>query len=123
MKKHKPPRIELSQTMKHAAEPLAVFALLNLGLVQSLASGVVTPEDAVDTFYHAGNCLFARRNIRNKTADAIMSRGAQVADLFAVLPEAEARREFYAELEVIRSLCLKLLGSSRAGRLSARVAA
>ncbi len=84
MKKHKPPRIQLSRTVKHATEPLAVFALLNLGLVQSLASGVVTPEDAVDTFYHAGNCLFARRDIHSKTADAVMSHGTQLADLFAV---------------------------------------
>jgi hypothetical protein len=123
MKKRKPPRIELSRTMKEAAEPLAVFALLNLGIVQSLASGVATLEDAVEGFYHGDNCMFVRRDIRNRTADTIMSRGAQLADLFAILPEAEARREFYAEIEAIRSLCLKLLGSQRSASIGARVAA
>ena len=123
MKKHKSSRIELRRAIAKLPEPLAVFALLNLGLVQSLASGVVTPEEAMETFYHGGNCQFVRRVIRNKTADAIMSRGAQLADLFAVLPAPAARREFYAELEAIRSLCLTLLGRSRSAAFGARVAA
>jgi hypothetical protein len=116
-------RIELSTTMKNAREPLVVFALLNLGLAQSLGSGVITPEEAVEAFYHGDNCLFVQRSIRNKVAAAIMSRGAQLADLFALLPEAEARREFYAELEAIRSLCLRLLGGARSAGLGTRVAA
>ena len=123
MRKNKASRIQLSTTMKNAHEPLVVFALLNLGLAQSLGSGVITPEEAVETFYYGDNCLFVQRDIRNKVAAAIMSRGAQLADLFAVLPAAEARREFYAELEAIRSLCLKLLGGARSASLGTRVAA
>ena len=123
MRKNKASRIELSTTMKNAHEPLVVFALLNLGLAQSLGSGVITPEEAVETFYHGDNCLFVQRGIRKKVAAAIMSRGAQLADLFALLPEAEARREFYAELEAMRSLCLKLLGGARSASLGTRVAA
>jgi len=123
MRKNKSAWIDLRGTLRNATEPLAIFALVNLGIVQSLVSGVVTPEDAIKAFYNAGNCLFVRREIRNKTADAIMSRGAQLADLFAVLPEPEARREFYAEIEAIRSLCLKLLGRSLSAGLGTRVAA
>ena len=38
-----------------------------------------------------------------------MSRGLQLPDLFDCLPTEEAQREFLHELEIIRSLCLKLL--------------
>ena len=123
MRKNKASRIQLSTTMKDVHEPLVVFALLNLGLAQSLGSGVMTPEAAVETFYHGDNCLFVQRGIRNRVATDIMSRGAQLADLFAALPAAEARREFYAELEAIRSLCLKLLGGARSASLGTQAAA
>ena len=33
MRKNKAPWIELRRTMQNAAEPLAIFALVNLGLV------------------------------------------------------------------------------------------
>jgi len=102
--------ITLGHALRGSEEPLLLFALLSLGLVQSLASGVLTPEEAADRFFSADNCLFVRRHLRNRTADAIMSRGVQLPDLFTALPAAEARREFYAELELIRTLCLKLLG-------------
>ena len=83
----------------------------------------MTAEEAIKAFYNAENCLFVRREIPNKTADAIMSRGAQLADLFAILPAPEARREFYAEVEAIRSLCLKLLSKSSSASLGTRAAA
>jgi hypothetical protein len=92
---------------------LELFALVNLGLVQSLASGILSPDEAVERFYHADNCLYVQRHLRKREANAIMSRGVQLPDLFECLPAEEARREFYHELETIRALCLKLLGEKR----------
>jgi hypothetical protein len=96
---------------------------VNLGLVQSLASGILSPSEAVEHFYHADNCLYVRTHLRKREANAIMSRGIQLPDLFDCLPADEARREFYRELETMRALCLKLLGEKRSGRLAGRAVA
>jgi hypothetical protein len=90
-------------------QQLALFALLNLGVIESLANGLVSATDAVRVFFDAANCLFVRNELRNKIADTIMSHGVQLPDLFNVLPAAEAHREFQRELATMRSLCLKLL--------------
>ena len=42
-----------------------------------------------------------------------MSHGVQLPDLYDSLPTEEAQREFLHELEIIRSLCLKLLEKGR----------
>ena len=115
-------RIILSEAKGTPTHQLGFFALLNLGLVQSLASGVLSPTEAIQCFYHASNCLYVQRRLRKREARAIMSRGAQLPDLFDWLPEEEARREFYHELEAIRSLCLKLLKKKTSGAV-ARAAA
>jgi hypothetical protein len=80
-----------------------------IGMVESLASGVLSATDALRLFFHAENCLLVRKQWRDKTADAIMSHGVQLPDLFEVLPLTEAQREFQRELAMMRSLCLKLL--------------
>ena len=108
----KPPysfRIVLSEAGSDPKDQLELFSLLNLGLVQSLASGVLSPTDAIQRFYHAANCLYVRKHLRNKEANAIMSHGVQLPDLFESLEVEEAQREFFHELEKIRGLCLKLL--------------
>jgi hypothetical protein len=87
----------------------ALFALLNLGIVESLVNGLIGTSDAVHLFFHAKNCLFVRKQLRDKMADEIMSRGVQLPDLFEMLPADEAQREFQRELAIMRSLCLKLL--------------
>jgi len=46
-------------------------------------------------------------------ADAVMSHGVQLPDLFEALPTAEAQREFQRELATMRALCLKLLEQKR----------
>jgi hypothetical protein len=56
-----------------------------------------------------------QKHLRKREANAIMSRGTQLPDLFECLPAEEAHREFYRELETIRALCLKLLGEKRLG--------
>jgi hypothetical protein len=104
------------QTVLAASERMppqskALFALLNLGIVESLANGLMSAADAACLFYHADNCLFVRKRLRDKTADEIMSRGVQLPDLFDALPTDEAQREFQRELATMRGLCLKLLES------------
>ena len=102
-------RIVLSEASSDPKDQLELFSLLNLGLMQSLASGVLSPTDAIQRFYHADNCLYVRKHLRNKEAIAIMSHGVQLPDLFESLEAEEAQREFLHELEKIRGLCLKLL--------------
>jgi hypothetical protein len=90
-------------------QQLALFALLGLGLIESLANGLLSATGAVRLFFHADNCVFVRRELRDKVADEIMSRGVQLPDLFDALPAQEAHREFQRELATMRSLCLRLL--------------
>ena len=92
-----------------SSSPTAIFALLNLGLIESLANGMVSPDEAIRLLYNAENCLFVGKHLRQKIAAEIMSRGTQLPDLFAALPADEALREFQHELATIRSLCLRLL--------------
>lgn len=123
MKQHQSSRIVLSATRSNIAQQRELFALLNLGLVQSLASGVLSPTEAVECFYHAENCLYVQRQFRQKEANAIMSHGVQLPDLFECLPAEEAQREFYHELETMRSLCLQLLEKRRSSSATAHAAA
>ena len=123
MKKPHLSRMNLSAVPGTPPQQLELFALVNLGLVQSLASGVLSPADAVDRFYHADNCLYVQKHLRKREANTIMSHGVQLPDLFESLPAEEARREFYRELETIRVLCLKLLGDHRSRRLYDRAVA
>ncbi len=88
---------------------LALFALLNLGIVESLGSGELSPSNALHLFYNADNCLHVRKTLRDKTADQIMGHGIQLQDLIDALPGEEAQQEFQRELTAIRSLCLELL--------------
>ncbi len=92
-----------------SAQQFVLFALLTLGMLESLANGVLSATDALRMFFHAENCLFVRKQLRDKTADAIMSHGVQLPDLVEALPLAEAHREFQRELAAMRALCLKLL--------------
>src|SRR5687767_8886495 len=92
----------------------ASFALLCLGVTESLASGTLSATEGVRFFFHADNCLYVRKHIKKKPADEIMSRGVQLADLFDALTPDEAHREFQRELSSMRSLCLRLLGNRQA---------
>ncbi len=92
---------------------MTLFGLVNLGLIQSLADGLLSATDAVRLFYNADNGLFVRKQLRVKAADEIMSRGAQLPDLFDVLPTEQAHREFRHELATMRGLCAKLLEAKR----------
>jgi len=123
MKQRQPSRIILSATTGDVAQQQEFFALLNLGFVQSLASGVLSPTEAVERFYHAENCIYVRKHFRQKAANTIMSHGVQLPDLFESLSVEEAQRKFYHELEIMRSLCLQLLEKKRSSSGATRVAA
>lgn len=123
MKQRHPSRMLLSKVPGNPPQQLELFALVNLGLVQSLASGLLSPAEAVKRFYHADNCLYVHKHLRRREANTIMSRGVQLPDLFECLPAEEARREFYRELETMRALCLKLLGEKRSRGLADRAVA
>ncbi len=102
-------KILLLASGKKPSEQLAVFAWLNLGLIESLSHGLVSATDAVRVLYNGDNCLFVRKQFKEEAADEIMSRAVQLPDLFEALPPEEAHREFQRELTTMRSLCVKLL--------------
>jgi len=94
-------------------EQVTSFALLFLGIIQSLTGGLIGIGDALQLFFHADNCLFVRKILREKIADQVMSHGVQLPDLFDTLPAEEAQREFQRELAKMHSLCLRLLEGKR----------
>jgi hypothetical protein len=102
----------LSQTSDNR-QRTASFALLSLGVIESLVGEAMTPSSAVELFFHADNCQFVRRRLRLKAANEIMSRGVQLPDLFEALSTQKAQQEFQRELLVMRLLCLKLLGGKQ----------
>jgi hypothetical protein len=103
----------LSALSKDPAGRLTFFALVNLGIVESLANGSISAAEAVSHFYFTDNCLFVRKALKDKTADRIMSHGVQLPDLFDALPIENAQREFLHELATMRALCLQLLERRR----------
>jgi hypothetical protein len=88
-----------------------------------LASGILTPADAVKRFYHTENCLYVQKHLQKREANTIMSRGTQLPDPFECLPVEESHRQFFRELETIRALCLKLLGEKRLRGITNRAVA
>jgi hypothetical protein len=110
-------RIDLAALLERSGrtrlEQVALFALINLGIVESLSSGLMSAAECLQFFFHADNCLFVRKKLRVKVADQIMSHGVQLSDLFDALPADQAQREFNRELAKLRNLCLGLLGQKR----------
>jgi hypothetical protein len=103
----------LANSDRTPEQKLALFAWLNLGIVESLANGLMSATDALRIFFNAKNSLFVRQGLAERRAEAIMSHGVQLADLFDALPAEEAQREFQRELATIRSLCLTILEEKR----------
>ena len=99
----------LSQAGNRQQQQVPSFALLCLGVIESLASGLMSATDALRLFFHAENCSFVRNQLREKIADQLMSHGVQLVDLFDALPAEEAQQEFQRELTAMHSLCLELL--------------
>ena len=105
-------RVDIRALLSQATDKdqkVASFALLSLGVIESLVGGAITATRAVHLFFHADNCLFVREQLREKVADEIMGRGVQLPDIFDALSAEKAHQEFQRELATIRSLCLTLL--------------
>jgi hypothetical protein len=109
MTKHLSLKTLLADAVRMPEQQLALFALLNLGMLDSLTNGVVSATEALRIFFNAENCLFIHEHLRDRNADKIMSRGVQLSDLFDALPPEEAQRKFQRELTKLRALCLTLL--------------
>lgn len=99
----------LAEEDKTLEQQVTLFALLNLGILDSLVSGTISATDALNIFFNAENCLFVRQSLHNSRADDVMSHGVQLSDLFDILPPQEAQHEFQRELSTMRTLCLTLL--------------
>lgn len=106
-------KFELSGMSQDRADHLKLFALVNLGLIESLANGSIGATEAARRFYFADNCLFVRKALKDKTADRIMSHGVQLPDAIESLSAEDAQREFLHELAVMKALCLRLIDSQR----------
>jgi hypothetical protein len=104
---------DLSALSARQAQPMALFAVAALGIIDSLAAGSMTPTDAIRVFFHAKNCRYVRTKLRDKQADEVMGRGLQLPDLFDAMPIEEAHREFQHELAAMRTLCHELLQAER----------
>ncbi len=104
---------DLPSLSARQTQPVALFAVAALGILDSLAAGSMTPTEAIQAFFHAKNCRFVRSKLRDRRADEVMGRGAQIADLFDVLPVEEAHREFQHELSAMKALCHELLEAER----------
>jgi hypothetical protein len=92
---------------------LAFFALINLGVIESLSGGSLGATEAVRLIFNVDNCLFVRKYLKERTANRIMSHGVQLPDLVDCLPEEKAQRELQHELATVRTLCLKLIDKGR----------
>jgi hypothetical protein len=95
------------------ASQLELFALLTLGILESLENGLLSPAEAITSFFNAENCHFVREKLPDKAADEAMSRGVQLPDLLDALTPEESSKEVQGEIAAIRRLCLGLLEEHR----------
>lgn len=112
------PTIQLSTLLggsgSDPADRLRLFAMISLGVVESLAAQLLPPDEAVRIYFHAENCLFVRHQLGDKRADTIMGRGVQLVDLFDALPADEAHSAFLRQIKSLRDACLDLLARRQA---------
>ena len=104
---------DLATLSSKQQQPIAIFAVASLGILDSLGAGTLTPTEAIRSFFHAKNCRFVRSKLRDKRADEVMGRGVQLPDLFDALPAEEAYREFQHELQAMKALCHDVLQARR----------
>ena len=102
----------LSQASSRSQQ-ITSFALVCLGVVESLANGAISSTDSIRMIFHAENCRFVRDVLQDETTDEIMSRGVQLADLFDALPVDKAQQEYQRELLAMHALCLGLIDRDR----------
>lgn len=96
-----------------SAKRTEVFALIVLGLLDSLESGVLNCSEVVPLFFHAANCRFVESHLQCVDAIEVMGRGSQLPDLYDALDSTEADRELALEIAAMRSRCLAMLADGR----------
>src|SRR2546430_1806368 len=90
-------RVDLHTLLSQATDKdqqIASFALLSLGVIESLVGGAITASSALELFFHADNCLFVRKQLRQKIADEIMSRGVQLLIYLMHCPRKKHNKSF-----------------------------
>lgn len=110
-------RVRLAEMLSLEDTPTArrsVFAFLALGVIDALATGILTPTEATQRFFNGENCAYVRKRFRGRLADDVMGRGVQLSDLFEILPPEQANAAFRRELETMREACRRLVGGGRA---------
>lgn len=95
------------------AERTEVFALIVLGLLDSLESGVLGCSEVVPLFFHAANCRFVEIHLQCADTIEVMGRGSQLPDLYDALDSTEADRELAVEITAMRARCLAMLADGR----------
>lgn len=90
-----------------------VFALIVLGLLDSIESGVLSCPEIVPLFFHAANSRYVENKLQCADALEVMGRGSQLPDLYDALDPNEAQRELAVEIAAMRALCLAMLGGGR----------
>lgn len=103
----------LLDASERGASRLSLLALLTLGVVESLLSGQINANEAVQLYFNFDNCMAAKKQVRNKILDEIMSRGSQLPDIIEILPPDKSQQQFQVELNRIRDLCHKLLPKNK----------
>lgn len=113
--KHTPIVLErmLANASMRTEERREVFALIVLGLLDSLEGRVLTTADVSALFFNVGNSRFVASTLGCIDAEEVMARGCQLADLFDAIDPDEARAELATEVAAIRTLCLAMLGTER----------
>lgn len=91
----------------------AAFALIALGVIETIELGLLDTESAIPFFFHADNALFVRKEMRDKLAADVIGRGLQLSDLFTVLEPADANRALREQLAAMRAACRSLLGKAK----------
>jgi hypothetical protein len=111
MKQNHSWRLDLETLFDNLPKPqkLAMFAGLNLAILSSIDSKGEAIPSVTAGFYHAANCLYVKRSIKDKNANELMSRGVQLPDLFDALPRGQAEGELKREMNAMRAICYKLL--------------
>jgi hypothetical protein len=105
---------DLARITSGQDQPLALFAVTSLGIIESRVGGSLTPTQTTAAFFHGKNIRFVKSKLGDKRAAEIMGRGVQLADLLDALPVEEAHREFQHELQAMKTLCNELLEAERA---------
>jgi hypothetical protein len=92
---------------------MQAFGIVSLGIIEALASGAINPTESIRIFFNSDNCLYVHEELKNETAENIMGRGVQLADLFDILEPQKALLAFLHEIDTMRVLCHSLITPNR----------